>query len=191
MMLPSFQAPYTPGQEMWYPAGAINATALATQTLTINRLYAVPQFFPRETHLDKIGIAVTTGSAGNARVGIWECSLTGFYPGHLIYDSGDLVTTSIAVVTTACCIRLKAQTVYFFGLVSNAAAVVRGVAQGAMSPVYGLNTAMTALSTHLFIAYTYAPLPSLFPTGASPSGLLSMPCVGFRVVGVPTTGGAS
>jgi hypothetical protein len=151
--------------EIWYAAGATTGIAMTTGALTTNRLYAVPFISPKAITLDRIGINVTTlGSGASARLGIYVDN-GNLYPGSLLLDAGtvDMSTTGVKTITISQ--ALSANTLYWLVLVCNVAATIRAIAATGMVTVLGVSSGLgTAWNTHLYVSFTYASLPSTFPS---------------------------
>ncbi len=181
--------PYGVTNEFWYRAGQVIDTALASQTMVANRLSCVPHYFPRDTVIDKVAIEVTTGSAGNGRVGIYE-NRDDFYPGNLIYDSGDMDVTNIAVLSKDAPMQLPGGKVYWFAAVTSSTPVVRSCSPGTKASIFGTSSAFgAATSSALYtLMGVYGPLPAQFPVNPTLLLGISMPGIAFRVIAVRHAG---
>lgn len=78
----------------YYMSPVILPSSTAAAVLA-NRVYFQPIILANQV-VDRIGIEVTTGAAGNCRLGLYTNS--GGMPGSLILDCGTVDTTSIATV---------------------------------------------------------------------------------------------
>lgn len=79
----------------YYCSEAVLQASTAGAVLA-DRIYYQPFNLPNDT-VDRIGINVTTGAAGAARLGLYTANSVGM-PGTLIVDCGTVDTTSIAMV---------------------------------------------------------------------------------------------
>lgn len=160
-----FAHPGTSEYEAWFCANCATHTAFATQALVANRLYAMPFVAPGRAGctLDRLGINVTTGSSGNARLGIYNDSSG--YPGSLLLDAGTVVTTNIAVVTVTISQALTPGNRYWLVYVSNATPTVRSIPVNSCSHALGFSSALgTAGNCGLYVSFTYGTLNSTFPS---------------------------
>lgn len=78
-----------------YQLPATMGGGTGTGAMTANLIYYAPIILPGAL-VDRAGIEVTTGAAGNCRLGLYSNS--GGLPSQLIIDFGALDTTSIALV---------------------------------------------------------------------------------------------
>lgn len=160
-----FAHPGTSEYEAWFAANCHTHTAFSAQTLVANRMYAMPFVAPGRTGvtIDRLGINVTTGSSGNARLGIYNDSSG--YPGTLLLDAGTVVTTSIAVVTVTISQALTPGNRYWLVYVSNATPTVRSIPVNSCSHALGFSSALgTAGNCGLYVSFTYGALPTPFPS---------------------------
>lgn len=151
-----------------YPAGVVNiGTPLTAKVYSANYLYAVPFYLPGVPNVvTKIGIKVTTLGAGNARLGIYDDKGEAkLYPGNLLLDAGGIGTGSTGVkgitVRHGLPRGLKWAVVVLSG--TPVLAAIAGTA-GIWCPL-GRDEGGTNMYTTLRVAFSYAALPDLFPTG--------------------------
>ena len=136
------------------------------ESLTADRLYAVPFLVTRTRTFDRIAIDVTTSQAGSAiRLGIYEDG-TNLAPGALVLDAGTIASTATGVKTIAISKQLT-KGLYWLAAYNQ----VVNVAIERHVPVFSL---MGLVSSDLALAYamwyydgTYGVLPDPFttPTG--------------------------
>jgi hypothetical protein len=113
----------TPLEDYWF---SLPSGTRGTAALTANRVYFVPFAVTRRCTLKTIGVEVTTGSAGTARVGVFSATALGL-PDEVLKEAASTVdTTNIAVVTTALGLEL-APGVYFAAVKPSATPTVRSV----------------------------------------------------------------
>jgi len=133
----------------FYPlVGIHNAHALTTQALGVNRADLQLFTFDRSITFDQLGVYVTTGSAGNAKVLVYDVDADG-WPDNKIYESGNLDTTSssnFAHATTSLP-TFAAGTRYWIGVIADNGATVRGVAPGGTRSL-GMNSSGDASVTY-------------------------------------------
>lgn len=134
------------------------SAALTTRTLSANTLYFMPFVAGSPGTATRIGIEISTGAAGNARLGIYNNHLTKAQPSTLVLDAGTIVTTSTGFLEIAISQALAAGR-YWLAFVSNAGPGVRALSgTGVAWPmVDGLTTTRAVSPTR---AFTYAALPS-------------------------------
>ena len=82
-----------------YSRSYSSAGQLATQGLTLNRVYYVPLLLWNDITIDRLGVSVSTaGSAGAVlRLGIYNSDTEGV-PSTLVVDAGTVASTSVAAV---------------------------------------------------------------------------------------------
>lgn len=78
-----------------YYVSPVILISTTTSAVVANILYYQPIYLPNFT-IDRIGIDVTTGAAGNCRLGLYTSSAG--MPSRLILDCGTVDTTGIATV---------------------------------------------------------------------------------------------
>jgi hypothetical protein len=148
-----------------------NATALTTLAISSNVLYAAPFFVPVRMKFDQIAINVTTAGASGtkARMGIYRDTGSG-YPGALVpgTDVAEVAVDATGVKANSISVLLSPG-LYWLALCSSGAPTVVAVPVGAAdSEIFGLGSDIgTAPGVAYSVSYTYAPLPSTFPSGAS------------------------
>lgn len=176
-----FAHPGTSEYEAWFAANCATHTAFSAQALVANRLYAMPFVAPGRTGvtIDRLGINVTTGSSGNARLGIYNDSSG--YPGSLLVDAGTVVTTNIAVVTISLSQALTPGNRYWLVYVSNATPTIRSIPVNSCSHALGFSSALgTAGNCGLYVSFTYGTLNSTFPSSPTMITANPIPALFYR-----------
>ena len=158
----SFTTYYTP---------VTSIAGTGTGAIAANTLYFLPHNLPGGL-VDRIGIEVTSGSAGAARLGIYANENGA--PGALILDCGTVDTTSNAIVE-ASFTALRLPEWVWAAVVSNATPTLRVGGQSA-SNIVGASTP-SSTSRGLSRSFTYDTLPA---TGAATGVSNVAPIVFFR-----------
>jgi hypothetical protein len=154
----------------------------STFAISANTLYCVPLW--TDVLIDAMMLAVTTGAAGEARMGLYDCDENG-NPSTLIEASATLDTTSIATVAGALAAPRRLTGPVWMVMVANATPTVASCAGAAQTGVRNLgSSSMLGSGTpYAFsVPFTYAALPASFPAG-SRTGLntvASIPALGVR-----------
>ena len=131
-----------------------------------DRIYYQPFNLPNDV-VDRIGINVTTGSAGACRLGLYAADNAGM-PGSLIQDCGTVDTTSIAMVEASfSALRLPPKRVWAAATFNATPTNTIGSASG--SHVLGTSTPGTAFRG-LVVTKSYGVLAS---TAVAPTGFVS------------------
>jgi hypothetical protein len=161
-----------------------NASVTATLALSANTLYAFPFYVGSRQTWTRIGIDVTTGVAGNARLGIFSTGTDGL-PGTLIADEGTVstATTGVKEITISRPLEIGW---YYLVIVSDATATIRAVSWGNnqsnhYSAVIGVTTPGTG-DPQLSKAFAYAALSGASPFGAPTRANANIPIITMRVV---------
>lgn len=152
----------TPSAKAIVIAGALTAASNSTAGLSAGRLYLFPFVAPDTGTLDGVFVRVSTGAAGNARVGLYSATSSGLLlPTTLLADTGDLSTAAAATIGAAVSVPVVKGALYFAAAVFSATPQVYTIASAEQSPVYpqSASTLATPLG-HLYRAMTYAPLPA-------------------------------
>lgn len=158
----------------WYTSPSTGA-ALTTGAGTVNVLRAIPFVVSKATTIDQMAINVTTagaGGAGKARVGIYNDNGNN-YPGSLVVDAGEAVTTSTGVktFTTGMPVTLDPG-LYWLTYVhgcSSTAPTMRAFTLAGLNPVLGYASTLPANAQFGWsVAFTYAALPATFTAGGAP-----------------------
>jgi hypothetical protein len=168
--------------ESWYTYFGTTST-LSTATLVASRLFAFPFIVPKTITLDRIAINVYTAGTGNARMGIYRNSESlGLYPDQLVLDSGEVSIASTGVKSVTINQQLTAG-LYWLVIVSNGVPVVRGCAILGITPLLGYTSALGAegAAVGLYVSFTYAALPTTFPSTPTKIVALPIPAVFVRV----------
>lgn len=160
---------YPVGYTPWREAGRVTCTAGATVAYTANRLVAIPFVVDAPFRADRLEFHVTTlGAGSSARAGIYA-SLNDergeIYPGRLIVDGGGISTASTGAKTATISVNFSPGRLYWAAYVCSAAApTVRSVPIAALYPmIAGVNGTGSAPGWGVYVTYTYAALPAVFP----------------------------
>lgn len=140
-------------QRVTYPNGA-----LTTRAMSVDTIYLMPLIIGTEGTALRIGIEVTSGSAGAARLGIYNNHATLAKPSTLRLDAGTVVTNSAAFVEIVISHTLPAG-LYWLAAVTNATPTVRALTSANMPwpMMVGLANTRATSGTR---AFTYAALPA-------------------------------
>ena len=151
--------------EAWYtyPRTGDN---LGAGSVAKDRLFAFPFVCPKQITIDRIGVNVTTGSAGNLRLGIYNDA--GIYPGTLLLDSGNIDSAAPAGARSAVINQvLQANSLYWFAFVCSALIQCYCTAIGTClhGSIMGSDPALPATPRlGIYTAYPFDALPATFPT---------------------------
>jgi hypothetical protein len=168
--------------ERWYAAAHLRDPALSTMAGVVGTLHTLPWVAPRGGTLDRIMFEVTTGGAAGsvARVGLYRAtSDSDPYPGALVVDGGEFVTTSTGFKTATISTTITAATLYW-------SVLLVGVNQPTVraytlaQPMLG-GTAIDPIQESGFRrTQTYGALPATFPAGPPTSYVGSVPSILIR-----------
>lgn len=174
--------------ESHYLAGTANAAALSATAHTINTLYAIPFVFNTAMRVEEISTEVQTEAAGaQIRLGIYDATDEARgdpYPNRLVWASGVLAGTVVAVVGESCEVDLEPGRLYFAVYTAGVLApTIRSPIRGSMIPFQGIDAAFGANPGWGYqVARTFAALPDRFPTGATSSTGATAPGIGLRLM---------
>lgn len=158
------------GWSSWRLAGSQDIQGAIGTAITVNFLRAVPIVAPRaQVNATSIGWEVTTGGAGNGRIGLYtNKGDDNLYPDQLLVDSGSISLTPAAVKSvTGLTIALTPGQLYWLVHVHDTARATRCLT--APTDVLGhANDATGNQYVQLRVAFTYGALPQTFPAGAAP-----------------------
>jgi len=135
----------------------------ASQTLSANTVYYTPWRCPQSVTIDRIAIEISTGAAGNARIGIYN-SLSSDYPGTLLLDAGTVDTTAAAVKELTISQALTGGVLYWLALHPSAGPQARGAAGGGILTMTRADTVSGFGMARIYESYAYA---SGLPTTAT------------------------
>lgn len=162
-----------------YYTTIVESTALTTGAPTANNLRAMPFVVVKKITLDRIAINVTTLSAGNARIGIYD-DLNG-YPNNRLADSGDLATGSTGLKEANINVILE-QGLYWLVHVGSVAPTLRCLPVANCIPTLGFdNTLATAPAVGYTVAFSYAALPDTYPGSATYITSVPIPGIFVRI----------
>ena len=164
---------------LYYPS-LTPGYSTAGAAVTADILYLTPFLVGKATTFTRIGLEVTAGAAGAARLGIYN--FTDGLPGSLVLDAGTIDTSGAAVLEVTIS-QLLNPGWYALAIVFNATPSVRFAApSGTLLPYYGrgFNAAPGGAAESINRAFTYAALPDPFGTPTYTTG--SLPLMHMRVV---------
>lgn len=149
-------SPIRYGGGMRYIAGAVGGTALTTLALTANRLYLIPFVPPRNMTIANLAIEVTTASAGNCNLGLYQGNYSDVTL-NLVADGG-VVSTGTAGVVNGAAINyaLTPGNLYYAALNPAAVATVRAVAVAGQYPWFGWTQGSSTVRSYIYGTNTQA-----------------------------------
>ncbi|HUO50243.1 MAG TPA: hypothetical protein VMU25_01600 [Candidatus Paceibacterota bacterium] len=171
----------------WY-SSPNSGTALTTGSPTVNKLYAIPFVVSKATTIDQMAINVTTvgsGGTGNERVGIYNDNGND-YPGTLVVDAGAAGTTGstgVKTFTTGLPVTLDPGLYWLVTVHDNSttAPTLRCFAVASLTPILGYASSLpTNAQFGWTVSFTYAALPSNFPSGGSAITGVPIPSIFVR-----------
>lgn len=144
-----------------YYDGSYNGANAASATISIsaNSMRLAPFYCHTTTTFDRIGIAVTTSGAGNARLGIYNANTSGL-PGTVLLDAGTVSVGSVAGVELTISQSLTADTLYWLAVVSDVSFTMRARDKSASISVGITSLTQDNNSDQPFSSFTYAALSS-------------------------------
>lgn len=157
----------------YYMSAAVLPSS-AVATMTVNSIYYQPIAITGT--VNRIGIEITTGVAGLARLGLYTNNNGS--PGTLILDAGTVDTTNIALVEATISDMVLRGEWMWTAVVSNVAPACRCGTQGT-AMVAGSLTPSSGIRGYV-ANFTYAALPTTAPAIGSVSGVA--PAVWLRAV---------
>ena len=157
--------------EAWWLAGQARLRQVATTGSAVaNTIYAIPFFAPaRGGTLDRIAIHNTTTS-GSVRLGIYAAtSGTNIYPSALTVAGSEITLSGTGVNAATISQALNPGGLYWAVALFSSTPTVYIVDVYSMLPVMGMAEPTSAIYCYALLtaSYTYAALPSTFPTGAT------------------------
>jgi len=166
-------------QSQWhfsFPQGSTGNIPIVDDTI-----YAVPFFSPSSLSIDGIGLWVTAGVAGNARLGIYEDD-GDVYPGALFADCGLVdVTAAGAKSIVGLGLTFVANTLYWLACLSEATPDVKALVTDSFWSPIGANSPSPSLQRGTWQkAQAYGALPDPFPSGAL-TNAYTMPGMGVKI----------
>lgn len=171
--------------DRYYVAGTLSGIRAGPLALNLagNTIYAAPLYIGDPIHIDQVHFVVTTGAAGNCRIGLYDTGdAEGLVPGRRLFDFGEVSAASAGNKTITVTPR---QTIprglSWIVLASNTTATVNGLSPGDAWALLGNTIGFAAVGYGWTAGFTYAALPEVFPaTALAISG--SIPCLAVRVV---------
>lgn len=139
---------------------------LSTLALTANRLYAVPfHTGPEGMTAATVLINVTSGSAGNLRLGVYAASTTApFYPAALLVDWGEVDVTNTGTktinITDVQLLGTSPSQLVWLAAVTEATPTLISVSNAASQ--LGASSTAGSMQTAVYVAHTYGVLPTPF-----------------------------
>lgn len=157
----------TPGLRSTRYYACYAAPAVTTFTLIANRLYYFPFYNPAQNTWTRIGINVTTGAAGNARLGVYN-NVNGIPSGAPLLDAGtvDVSTTGEKEVVISLAL---APGWYWLAVVSDVTPTLTAeqINGATLLCNVGSITGAGAAVVYIYQSHTYAALPT-------PSGIVAL-----------------
>jgi hypothetical protein len=166
-----------------------NFTANSLSSYVANNLFAFPLRIRSSVTFNQISSVVTTLAAGGLyRIGIYR-DTGAVYPGALVAgsDTGAYSSAAVGNPIGAVSLSLSPGLYWVVILSSSATAAFRGFTTSSIPNILGdagPNFAANSSATSYSVAFPFAALPSLFPTGAVFSAVIP-PLIGLRVSSVP------
>ena len=135
--------------------------SVTTRTMTADRLYLMPLQIPNAITATRIGINVTTGVSGLARLGIYADS-GGSPSGAPLLDAGTVDTTTTGEKEITISLALQPG-LYWIGLVTNAASVLtaESLSAGQNVPNLGATSGSATAITFAQQVHTFGALPTI------------------------------
>jgi hypothetical protein len=138
--------------------------AASTLAAAANRLDVMPFTVWKDLTIDQIGIAVSTGAAGNANIVIYESNPTTGWPTNRIYVSGNLSTAAIAYVPATYSYTFRRGVNYWIGVHFSAAPTIRSIP---LANLHNLGIASSTGTTYFTVlrqsvAFGSSPNPWVF-----------------------------
>lgn len=146
---------------------------LTTGAIVAGTLYALPLITPLDLRIDRIGINVTTGATGSARLGIYKNRLG--YPKKLAYDAGEVDVSATGQVKITGNKKLR-QGMNWLVILSNAAPTIRCFNPANIdSPLGYASNLPNSPQFGFTVAQTYGALPDQFPAFAGATIITAAP----------------
>lgn len=158
---------------------SIPINADVAYVMEVNYLWAIPFYAAKAMTISDIGLRVTVGSAGAARLGVYEDDGS-VYPGDLLLDAGTIDVTapglkSIGGLSTP----FAANSLYWLVYVCDSTPSVKSIPASYSWALLGATLAdITDTRSAYRVAFVYNPLPDPFPDAASAREY------GYPVIGV-------
>jgi hypothetical protein len=171
----------------YYVANCNGGTALGTVASVANSMWAVPFVPSEDCSIDTILIEVTTLLAGNARVGVYSDD-GNLHPNALLGESttGSVSNGTVGVKTFSFTtpVALKGGTTYWLALATSVAVTLRAVPVASAVNVLGFGATVGAVSGGFCwrSSFTFAALPSTFPTTSEAIIAATFPAIAARFV---------
>jgi hypothetical protein len=172
--------------ERWYVGGMVVSKLITTGAPSANNLRAIPFVSPhRGGTLDRLAIQITSGVAGNFRLGLYQnvepMGSENLYPGKLLADSGSISTSGTGVQSYTLSQALQPVSLYWLVLLNSAAPTINCLPVDAVSFMLGVNSGLgLAMNWGLLLSFAYAALPDPFSAGAVDQTTTPIPAIGYR-----------
>ncbi len=164
--------------QRWYTSPKDGS--IGTKVIVANNIYSIPFHVNKDESFDTIGIQVSTGSAGSARLGIYKDNGAGT-PGTLQQDVGTVDVTSTGMKTKVASIPLT-EGLYWLVIVSDATPSIRGIPIDSGVAPLGAPNPGDPNGTHYLAPFAFAPLPEASPSGGRTIESTVAPIVALRHV---------
>lgn len=169
--------PKPPGINDYVIPYVIGSTALTTLALTFNRIYWIPFVVKNPVNITEIAINITTASAGNHQIGIYNANNL-LQPNQLIFSTtfnAGIIGIKAYVFTTP----LKLQKgIYWFAWWAGSAATVRAVPVASCKS-FGSPSLGAGNITGWYTSSTTG-LPSIAPTSGYVNYTSNLPAIGVK-----------
>lgn len=169
---------------VYYIANCVQNTALNTGAPSANVIRAMPFIAPaRGGTITELAFNVTTGAAGNCRIGIYTNTADDeLYPDTLLLDTGSISVASTGVKTAATSLALDPGRLYWMVMVGDVAPTIRTITVNNCSDILGYPTAMgTAGNVGISLAFTYGALPDPFGAGGAYITAAPIPAIAYQI----------
>lgn len=167
----------------FYTNGSTSTTSF---TVAANTLYAAPFFALTRVTFTKLSLYVTSGVAGNARIGLYTNAPTSVAPGSLVAgtDSGSFSTAAAGLQEVTGLSFTLVPGFYWMAAMFSGAPSVMGVngASILIPYLYGASTLNASQLDYGYVAsQTFGAMPASFPAGALTTATNALPIVGARL----------
>lgn len=177
-------APLRSNNDTWYQAGGLGISfGIGTVVVAVGTLIAIPFPVSRRKDFDRIAFRVTTGGgAGSvARAGIYADDGS-VYPGALVADGGEHVTTSTGVKSSTIAVTLDGGALYWLVYLCGTAAPTIATNQRTLI-LLGFDSGLANYNVWRTVAQAYGALPANYPGGATyatSAGNSNVPIIAMR-----------
>jgi hypothetical protein len=137
--------------------------------LTANTLYAFNILIPIKTQISAMGFTLYSPSSANVRMGIYADN-GNEYPGSLLWDSGTINLSGLMYPQANVSLTLEPG-LYWLAIVSDGSPSVQQTTDLGLCLIRPEVPTPSGQVNVYQVGYTFGPLPSTFPSGASVNGL--------------------